>query len=77
MKKILLFASAIAGLFLTSCQQENLEPVAGKGQVTFTIEAPAALQTKAIADGLNVNELIYEVWITGATANQEDLVYNQ
>ena len=73
MKKILLFASAIVGLFLTSCQQENLEPVAGKGQVTFTIEAPAALQTKAIADGLNVDELIYEVWITGATPNQEDL----
>ena len=74
MKKILLFASALAGLFLAaSCQQENLEPVAGNGQVTFTIEAPATLQTKAIADGLNVNELIYEVWITGATANQDDL----
>ena len=73
MKKIFLLASAIVGLFLTSCQQENLEPVAGKGQVTFTIEAPAALQTKAIADGLNVNELIYEVWITGATPNQKDL----
>ena len=74
MKKILLFASALAGLFFAaSCQQENLEPVAGKGQVTFTIEAPAALQTKAIADGLNVDELIYEVWITGATPNQENL----
>ena len=73
MKKIFLLASAIVGLFLTSCQQENLEPVAGNGQVTFTIEAPAALQTKAIADGLNVNELIYEVWITGATPNQKDL----
>ena len=73
MKRILLFASAIVGLFLTSCQQENLEPVAGNGQVTFTVEAPAALQTKAIADGLNVDELIYEVWITGATPNQDDL----
>ena len=73
MKKILLFASALAGLFLASCQKEKLEPVAEKGQVTFTIEAPAAIQTKAIADGLNVDQLIYEVWITGATANQEDL----
>ena len=74
MKKILLFASALAGLFLAaSCQQENLEPeVAGK-TVTFTVEAPAALQTKAIADGLNVDQLIYEVWITGAVQNQEDL----
>ena len=75
MKKILLFDSALAGLFLAaSCQQEMLEPeVAEKGQVTFTIEAPAAIQTKAIADGLNVDQLIYEVWITGATANQDDL----
>ena len=75
MKKILLFASAFAGLFLAaSCQQEKLEPeVAGNGQVTFTVEAPAALQTKAIADGLNVDQLIYEVWITGATPNQADL----
>lgn len=32
--------------------------------MTFTVEAPAAMQTKAIADGLNVNELVYEVWIT-------------
>lgn len=67
MKKILLFVSALAGLFLAaSCQQENLEPVAGNGQVTFTVEAPAVIQTKAIANGLNVNELIYEVWITSA-----------
>ena len=67
MKKILLFASALAGLFFAaSCQQENLEPVAGNGQVTFTVEAPAVMQTKAIADGMNVNELIYEVWITSA-----------
>ena len=73
MKKILLFASALAGLFLASCQKEQLEPVAGNGQVTFTIEAPAAIQTKAIADGLNVDQLIYEVWITGETANQDNL----
>ena len=64
MKKILLFASALAGLFLAaSCQQENLS----KGNtVTYTVEAPGTLQTKAIADGMNVNELVYEVWITSA-----------
>ena len=64
MKKLILFVSALAGLFLASCQRENLEPVAENGQVTFTVEAPAALQTRAIADGLNVNELVYEVWLT-------------
>ena len=72
MKKILLFASALAGLFLAGCQRENLEPVQAGQQVTFTIEAPAAMQTKAIADGLNVDELIYEVWIT-KTPNAETL----
>ena len=70
MKKFMLFASALAGLFLAaSCQQENLEPAAKGNAVTFTVEAPAALQTKAIADGMNVDELIYEVWITDGQTN--------
>ena len=70
MKKLMLFASALAGLFLAaSCQQENLEPAAKGTAVTFTVEAPAALQTKAIADGMNVDELIYEVWINDAQTN--------
>ena len=62
MKKILLFASALAGLFLAgSCQRENLEPVGGN-TVTFTVEAPGAIATKTIADGMNVNEVHYEVY---------------
>ena len=69
MKKILLFASALAGLFLAgSCQRENLEPVGGN-TVTFTVEAPGAIATKGtindgatIADGTNVNEVHYEVY---------------
>ena len=65
MKKLLYCAAALAmAFFVGSCQQENLEPVAGNGTVTFTVEAPAAIQTKAIADGLNVDELVYEVWLT-------------
>ena len=63
MKKILLFASALAGLFLAgSCQRENLEPAGNT--VTFTVEAPGAIATKAIADGLNVNEVHYAVYKT-------------
>lgn len=72
MKKILLFASALAGLFLAgSCQRENLEPVQTGQQVTFTIETPAAMQTKAIADGQNVDQLVYEVWLTPTLGNLE------
>ena len=63
MKKILLFASALAGLFLAgSCQRENLEPAGNT--VTFTVEAPGAIATKAIADGKNVNEVHYAVYKT-------------
>lgn len=65
MKKILFIASALAGLFFAaSCQQELDQPETAGKTVTFTVEAPAAIQTKAIADGLNVDQLIYEVWIT-------------
>ena len=73
MKKILLFASALAGLFLAgSCQRENLEPEQAGQQVTFTIEAPAAMQTKAIADGQNVDQLVYEVWLTPTLGDLEN-----
>jgi len=63
MKKILLFASALAGLFFAaSCQQENLEPVGGN-TVTYTVQVPGALSTKAIGtDVSEVTELIYEVY---------------
>ena len=65
MKKLLYCAAALATLlFAGSCQRENLEPAQESAAVTFTVEAPAALQTRAIADGLNVNELVYEVWLT-------------
>ena len=63
MKKILLFVSALAGLFLAGCQRENLEPQQMAGTVKFTVEAPGAMSTKAtIADGTNVNEVHYEVY---------------
>ena len=74
MKKLLYCAAALAvAFFAGSCQQEKLEPVQESNAVTFTVEAPAALQTRAIADGLNVDELFYEVWITGENQNQSDL----
>ena len=37
--------------------------------VTFSIEVPAAMQTKAIADGSNVDQLVYEVWLTKTLGN--------
>ena len=73
MKRLTFFAATLATLFLAgSCRQENLEPQVQGKSVTFTVEAPAAVQTRAIADGLNVDQLIYEVWLT-ETEDQKDL----
>ncbi len=63
MKKILLFASALAGLFLAgSCQRENLEPVQQGNTVTYTVTVPDALATKADGDGFVA---YYEVYRQG------------
>ena len=62
MKKLIYCAAALAAMiFAGSCQQENLEPVAQENTVTYTVELPG-VETKAIADGSNVNRLYYEVW---------------
>lgn len=67
MKKLIYCAAALSALFFAaSCQQENLEPASETSTVTYTVDVPVQLQTKAIGDGLNVNELIYEVWMTSA-----------
>ena len=73
MKKILLFASALAGLFLAgSCQRENLEPVQQGNTVTYTVTVPDALATKGIGDDVsNVNTLHYEVYRTAAANTVE------
>ena len=64
MKKILLFASALAGLFLAgSCQKETLEPAA-QGSVTYEITLPDGPQTKGEA-GYELYDLHYEVYRIG------------
>ena len=83
MKKLIYCALALAaGLFASSCQQENLEPVAQGNTVTYTVELPG-IATKAeadrwIGDGNNVNQLIYEVWRTeGQNDNVLDIKENK
>ena len=67
MKKILLFASALAGLFLAgSCQKETLEPAA-QGSVTYEITLPDGPQTKGEA-GYELYDLHYEVYRINGTA---------
>ena len=64
MKKFLYSAAALAlAFFAGSCQRENLEPVAGSGKVTYTVQVPGAIATKAdYSDGF---VLTYEVYRDG------------
>ena len=79
MKKILLFASALAGLFLAaSCQQENLEPVETGTTVTYTVQIPGTISTKAIGATVTaVTELIYEVYRIDADTAEETRLYQK
>lgn len=64
MKKLTFFVTALSVFFFAaSCQQENLEPEMSATSVTYTVEVPQ-VETKAIGDGADVNQLIYEVWRT-------------
>lgn len=84
MKKVLYFVSALAMVLVAgSCQNETLEINADNGMVTFTVEAPGVFKaTKAteainttIADGRNVNQLIYEVWTLDANGDLETRLF--
>lgn len=78
MKKILFFVSALAGLFFAaSCQQEKLEPVSGAGTVTYTVQLPDAIGTKAVGDDVSaVTELVYAVYRTEA-ADKNDFTQEE
>ena len=68
MKKLFFSVVAFATLlFAASCQQESLEPVAGDGSVTYTVQMPGSLATKAALGDALVGQykLIYEVYRAG------------
>ena len=70
MKKILFFASALAGLFFAaSCQQEEFAPVEESNVVTFEVGIPEVATKAAVVDnGNNINDLVYAVYRTDATS---------
>ena len=73
MKKLIYCAAALAtALFAGSCQQELLDNAAGETTVSYSVALPGA-STKAIGDGTNVNQLVYEVWKVGEDGNITDL----
>ena len=76
MKRIFLFAAAIAGLIsAASCQKENLEPIAKANTVTYTVQVADAVATKAIGDDITaVNQLVYEVY---RTKGERDMTFTE
>ena len=71
MKKILLFASALAGLFLAgSCQRENLEPA--QTGVSYVISLPEVVQTKVESHEYAEYDLYFEVYKTVAEADLDN-----
>ena len=68
MKKILFFASALAGLFLAgSCQREEFAPVEENGVVTFEVSIPEVATKAVVDDGSLINKLVYDVYWTDAS----------
>lgn len=64
MKKFLLYASAVAAMLFTgSCQKEAVESASeGEAAVTFALELPDAVQTKAMSQAEATNIVYYEIW---------------
>ena len=84
MKKLFFSAVALASLFFAaSCQQENLEPVNASSTVTYTVQVPDVVATKALGDDVtSVNELVYEVYRTEGErvttfTNVDNLLYHR
>ena len=62
MKKLFFYLSvAMIGVAAASCQKEVAVENPGDGNVTITIQTPG-VETKAIADGLNVDIVYYEIY---------------
>ena len=64
MKRILLIAAAVAGLFAAaSCQKEPVTAVkGGEATVTLSVAVPDAIQTRAIAQAEKADIVYFEVW---------------
>ena len=72
MKKLIFSAAVlVSAFFAASCQQEMLDPQAEGTTVTYTVEVPDAIATKAIGDQItDVDKVYYEVY---RTAEVDDL----
>ncbi|MGN1245126.1 MAG: DUF6562 domain-containing protein, partial [Muribaculaceae bacterium] len=68
MKKIFSIFAASLMLFAASCSSEKLDEPTGDGNVTFTVQLPGGLQSRAIGDGTTATKL----YVAAYEANQTD-----
>jgi hypothetical protein len=67
MKKLFLLTALLAVTLFTSCQKEEINPDAGFGTLTYTVEVPSQLTTKALGEEVkHINQLVYAVYETDA-----------
>lgn len=64
MKKCFLYVSALAAMMLAgACQKEAAKPASeGEVPVTFSLELPTAVETKAMSKAELTNIVYYEIW---------------
>ena len=63
MKKIFVIAAAALGLLVTACQKELVKGTSDSdAKVSFTVEIPDVIQTKAMAQAEEVDIVYYEIW---------------
>ena len=75
MKKFLLFVMAAIAMVATSCTKEQTTtsvPLGEEVTVTFTADL-GAIESRAIADGLKVNEVAWAIYLEGAAEPLADL----
>ena len=62
MKKIFSIFAASLMLFAASCSTEKLDEPKGDGNVTFTVQLPGGLQSRALGDGTTATKLYVSVY---------------
>ena len=55
-------------LFAASCSTEKFDEPKGDGNVTFTVQLPGGLQSRALGDGTTATKLYVAAYETGTTA---------
>lgn len=62
MKRIISIIAAASMILAAGCQKQTIESGADIAEVSFSVELPTDLDTKAIADGSSATELYYAIF---------------